>query len=144
MTGSYSEILSPSRLKNSKSTEEEPVDPSLQKLSTEGTVLKDGEMVHFIAKNLETKIRLSSPDISGSYFISMNNISALNCYINSKIESNILGANSDMPMTESSPTLDSTFLNLLEREARCIAASVDALTEHLGVSLHTVRVSANI
>jgi hypothetical protein len=34
-------------------------------LAIEGTVLKEGDMIHFIAKNLETKIRLSSPDISG-------------------------------------------------------------------------------
>ena len=34
---------------------------------------------------------------------------------------------------------ESTFLALLEREARCIAASVDGLTEHLAVSLHTVK-----
>lgn len=33
---------------------------------------------------------------------------------------------------------ESTFLAQLEREARCIAASVDGLTEHLAVSLHTV------
>lgn len=36
------------------------------------------------------------------------------------------------------PYLDSTCLLLLEREARNIASSVDGLTEHLAVSLHTV------
>ena len=29
-------------------------------------------------------------------------------------------------------------LSLLEKEARCIAASLDGLTEHLAASLHTV------
>lgn len=64
MSGSYSEIFSPSRFKV-ESVPEEAVKPSLQNLAMEGTLMKDGDMVHFIAKNLETKIRLSSPDISG-------------------------------------------------------------------------------
>ncbi len=68
MTGSYSEILSPSRFKI-EPVPEETVKPSIQNLAIEGTVLKEGDMIHFIAKNLETKIRLSSPDISGNIFI---------------------------------------------------------------------------
>nr|SVE94562.1 EOG090X0FS7 [Simocephalus serrulatus] len=105
MTGSYSEILSPSRFKI-ELVPEEDVQPSIQNLTVEGTILKEGDMIHFIAKNLETKIRLSSPDTSAR--------SAL------------------------STAPESTFLALLEREARCIAASVDGLTEHLAVSLHTI------
>lgn len=35
-------------------------------------------------------------------------------------------------------TPESTLLALLEKEAKNIAASVDGLTEHLAVSLHTV------
>lgn len=31
-----------------------------------------------------------------------------------------------------------TLLSLLEQEARCVASSVDGLTEHLAASLHTV------
>ena len=65
MTGSYSEILSPSYLGKHPQTPEEVTTPSIQNLTMEGTVLKDGDMIHFIAKNLESKIRLSSPDISG-------------------------------------------------------------------------------
>lgn len=64
MTGSYSEILSPSRFKVEPVLEDE-VKPSIQNLAGEGTILKEGDMIHFIAKNLETKIRLSSPDVSG-------------------------------------------------------------------------------
>lgn len=65
MSGSYSEIFSPSRFKVESVPEEAIIQPSLQNLAMEGTLMKDGDMVHFIAKNLETKIRLSSPDISG-------------------------------------------------------------------------------
>lgn len=71
MSGSYSEILSPSRFKIEPVPEEE-VKPSIQNLAIEGTVLKEGDMIHFIAKNLETKIRLSSPDISGKKIISFS------------------------------------------------------------------------
>nr|SVE73254.1 EOG090X0FS7 [Ceriodaphnia reticulata] len=85
----------------------------------EGTVMKEGDMIHFIAKNLETKIRLSSPDISENSQLVRN-----------QSESTRPGLPSAAP--------ESTFLALLEREARCIAASVDGLTEHLAVSLHTI------
>lgn len=66
MSGSYSEIFSPSRFKVESVPEE--VKPTIQNLAMEGTLMKEGDMVHFIAKNLETKIRLSSPDISGNFF----------------------------------------------------------------------------
>nr|SVE93320.1 EOG090X0FS7 [Moina brachiata] len=116
MSGSYSEIFSPSRFKVESVPEE--VKPTLQNLAMEGTLMKEGDMVHFIAKNLETKIRLSSPDIS-------------ECGPS-------LATQSESLRPESSLALDSSLLALLEREARCIAASVDGLTEHLAVSLHTI------
>lgn len=50
-----------------------------------------------------------------------------------------VATSSELLRPESSLALDSSFLALLEREARGIAASVDGLTEHLAVSLHTVR-----
>nr|CAH0099856.1 unnamed protein product [Daphnia galeata] len=118
MSGSYSEILSPSRFKIEQVPEEE-IKPSIQNLAIEGTVLKEGDMIHFIAKNLETKIRLSSPDISES--------------------SQLLGAQSELSKQgQLFAAPESTFLAQLERDARGIAASVDGLTEHLAVSLHTI------
>nr|SVE92714.1 EOG090X0FS7 [Megafenestra aurita] len=117
MTGSYSEILSPSRFKVEPVLEDE-VKPSIQNLAGEGTILKEGDMIHFIAKNLETKIRLSSPDVSEA--------------------SQPLGSQSDPARSAFPITPESTLLALLEREAKCIAASVDGLTEHLAVSLHTI------
>nr|SVE71373.1 EOG090X0FS7 [Daphnia similis]SVE72005.1 EOG090X0FS7 [Daphnia similis] len=117
MSGSYSEILSPSHFK----TEVVPADdakPSIQNLAVEGTVVKEGDMIHFIAKNLESKIRLSSPDISES--------------------SQIVSQSELAKHGQSIGTPESTFLAQLERDARSIAASVDGLTEHLAVSLHTI------
>lgn len=66
MSGSYSEIFSSSHFK-AEAIPEDDVQPSIQNLAVEGTVVKEGDMIHFIAKNLETKIRLSSPDISGTF-----------------------------------------------------------------------------
>lgn len=73
MTGSYSEILSPSRFKI-ELVPEDDVQPSIQNLTVEGTILKEGDMIHFIAKNLETKIRLSSPDTSGKTHLGYTSI----------------------------------------------------------------------
>ncbi len=64
MTGSYSEILSPSRLLLAKEADKKEPAP-IQSLAQEGTILQEGDMVHFVTKNLETKIRLSSPEVPG-------------------------------------------------------------------------------
>jgi len=113
MSASYSEITTPPRY---EAVPMEACEEAIENLAKEGTLLKDGNMVHFTAKNLETKIRLSSPDPSD----------------NSSVSRSL--AESQPP----NPYLDSTCLLLLEREARNIASSVDGLTEHLAVSLHTV------
>jgi len=107
MSASYSEITTPPQYET---------DPKIDKLAMEGTLMKDGNMVHFIAKNLETKIRLSSPEVSDPSSV-----------LRSPPENQV-------PVTY----LDPTCLLLLEREARNIATSVDGLTEHLAVSLHTI------
>nr|SVE74505.1 EOG090X0FS7 [Daphnia barbata] len=117
MSGSYSEILCPADLKV-EAVSEEDVICSIQNLAIDGTVMKEGDMIHFIAKNLESKIRLSSPDISEA----------------SQALTQSEHAKHGQPIAPP----ESTFLAQLEREARCIAASVDGLTEHLAVSLHTI------
>nr|SVE77928.1 EOG090X0FS7 [Daphnia lumholtzi] len=115
MTGSYSEILSPAHFKTEVVNDAKP---SIQNLAVEGTVVKEGDMIHFIAKNLESKIRLSSPDISeASQIVSQSDL-----------------LKNGQPIA----TPESIFLAQLERDARSIAASVDGLTEHLAVSLHTI------
>ena len=62
MSASYSEITTPPRY---EAVPMEACEEAIENLAKEGTLLKDGNMVHFTAKNLETKIRLSSPDPSG-------------------------------------------------------------------------------
>ena len=64
MTGSYSEILSPVQHQVSPVVEEAS-GSAIQDLENEGTLLQDGGMIHFVAKNLETKIRLTSPEVPG-------------------------------------------------------------------------------
>jgi len=114
MTGSYSEILSPRFQSDLVAAEEVP---PVEMLSAEGTVLQEGDMIHFVAKNLETKIRLSSPEVPDG------------------IEQTLQKAN----IEDTSICSQAVLLAQLEREARNIASSVDSLTEHLVVSLHTVR-----
>lgn len=146
MSGSYSEILSPSRFK----TEVVPADdakPSIQNLAVEGTVVKEGDMIHFIAKNLESKIRLSSPDISGTKTFFLYHLmgslffNMASGYSNHKsLEASQIVSQSELAKHgQQIATPESTFLAQLERDARSIAASVDGLTEHLAVSLHTVN-----
>ena len=63
MLASYSEIV-PSRFKI-ETVSEEVCDPPIKNMVMDGTLLKDGDMVHFVARNLETKIKLSSPEVAG-------------------------------------------------------------------------------
>ena len=132
MSASYSEITTPPQYET---------DPKIDKLAMEGTLMKDGNMVHFIAKNLETKIRLSSPEVSGRLNIVDNaRNDNFNLFSLGLIDpSSVLRSppENQVPVTY----LDPTCLLLLEREARNIATSVDGLTEHLAVSLHTVFIS---
>ena len=62
MSASYSEITAPPEYKTDPV---EACEAAIENLAMEGMLMKDGNMVHFAAKNLETKIRLSSPDPSG-------------------------------------------------------------------------------
>lgn len=66
MSKSYSEILlSPCEKlvgSNEGNSEQQPL------ALLDGTLMREGDMVHFIAKNLESKIKLSSPDLPGMVF----------------------------------------------------------------------------
>ncbi len=71
-------------------------------------------------------------------FLTAYNINLNNTCITES--SQLLAAQSELAKQHQSvATPESTFLAQLERDARCIAASVDGLTEHLAVSLHTVN-----
>ncbi|XP_017884224.1 BLOC-1-related complex subunit 6 isoform X2 [Ceratina calcarata] len=94
-------------------------------LQLEGTVMQDGDMVLFVAEDLENKIKLSSP-------------------VTKKGETpSFPGSRSSTPclyrqaLTPQVPLLDHNVLNELEMEARKVATSVDALTENLAAILHS-------
>ncbi|KAG7206990.1 hypothetical protein KM043_000881 [Ampulex compressa] len=120
---------------NLRSTTNSPVEdddldpPSYHKamgyLQLEGTVMQDGDMVLFVAEDLENKIKLSSP-------------------VTKKGETpSFPGSRSSTPclyrqaLTPQLPLLDHNVLNELEMEARKVATSVDALTENLAAILHS-------
>ena len=97
---------------------------TLNYLQSEGTVMKDGNLVLFVAEDLENKIKLSSP-------------------IGKKADNTISLENSSNLMykqttTIQAPSLDQNILNELENEARKIATSVDCITENLAAILHSV------
>lgn len=121
-------------LKNRESSpvEDEDIDPpsyhkAMGYLQLEGTVMQDGDMVLFVAEDLENKIKLSSP-------------------VTKKGETpSFPGSRSSTPclyrqaLTPQVPLLDHNVLNELEMEARKVATSVDALTENLAAILHSVN-----
>ncbi|XP_076177189.1 BLOC-1 related complex subunit 6 isoform X2 [Ptiloglossa arizonensis] len=110
--------------------EDEDLDPpnyhkAMGYLQLEGTVMQDGDMVLFVAEDLENKIKLSSP-------------------VTKKGETpSFPGSRSSTPclyrqaLTPQLPLLDHNVLNELEMEARKVATSVDALTENLAAILHS-------
>ncbi|XP_054000793.1 BLOC-1-related complex subunit 6 isoform X2 [Hylaeus anthracinus] len=119
-------------LKNRRDSlvEDEDLDPpsyhkAMGYLQLEGTVMQDGDMVLFVAEDLENKIKLSSP-------------------VTKKGETpSFPGSRSSTPclyrqaLTPQLPLLDHNVLNELEMEARKVATSVDALTENLAAILHS-------
>lgn len=95
-----------------------------------GTVTQEGEMVLFVAEDLEKKIKLSSP-------------------VSKKEEpsqpgtSNVWGGGSSswlykQTLISQLPVFDQSILNDLEIEVSKIATSVDTLTENLAGILHSV------
>lgn len=109
----------------------------------EGTVRVDGNMTHFVAENLEYKIKLASP-----------------VTVTRKDSSNPSGSRQSTPSAATGGTgmglggyglmprpfmmpphvnqIDPTVLNEIEREAQALAASVDNLTESLCSVLHSI------
>ncbi|XP_076276901.1 BLOC-1 related complex subunit 6 isoform X1 [Lasioglossum baleicum] len=115
---------------DSSPVDDEELDPpsyhkAIGYLQLEGTVMQDGDMVLFVAEDLENKIKLSSP-------------------VTKKGETpSFPGSRSSTPclyrqaLTPQLPLLDHNILNELEMEARKVATSVDALTENLAAILHS-------
>lgn len=83
-------------------------------LSDEGTVHRVGDMTHFVAEDVEYKIKLSSP------------------------QSKKLDTPSRSVVTPKVGQVDARLLSDLECEAHCLATSIDNLTENLCGILHSI------
>ncbi|XP_059489668.1 BLOC-1-related complex subunit 6 [Neocloeon triangulifer] len=92
----------------------------------EGTLTQEGDMVSFVAEDLETKIKLASP-VSRKE-TPVGPVGSWNSGSN-------LYKQALMPQM---PSVDPSILNDLEAEAKRIATSVDTLTENLAGILHSV------
>ena len=103
---------------------------AIEYLQLEGTVMKEGDMVLFVAEDLEKKIKLSSPVTKkgDTPLFPPGSRSPTNCLYR-------------QALTPQLPFLDHNVLNELEIEARKIATSVDSLTENLAAILHSVSIS---
>lgn len=95
-------------------------------LCLEGTVTKEGDMVLFVAEDLETKIKLSSP---------VTKKGDTPPFPGSRISTPCLYRQALMPQL---PVIDPNVLNDLEIEVRRVATSVDTLTENLAGILRSV------
>lgn len=96
----------------------------------EGTVRREGDMTHFVAENLEYKIKLSSPvtkQMNHQNFSSKNSTPSTSTSILQKhfLQSQLA-------------QIDSSVLSDIEIDAQYLAASVDNLTENLYNLLHSV------
>ncbi|KAJ1521552.1 hypothetical protein ONE63_003209 [Megalurothrips usitatus] len=91
----------------------------------EGTVTREGNLVHFVAEDLEAKIRLSSPKVGDAPPFT-GSTSSTPCLYRQALTAPQL-----------SP-IDPHILNDLENEARRIATSVDTLTESLAGILRSI------
>ncbi|XP_055373084.1 BLOC-1-related complex subunit 6 [Condylostylus longicornis] len=92
----------------------------------EGTISKDGDVTNFVAKDLEHKIRLSSPSTKDSP--SHNSTSPSTSGIMTR----------HFLSSQNLPQIDSNVLNDIEIEAQYLAASADNLIENLGNLLHSI------
>ncbi|XP_076256350.1 BLOC-1 related complex subunit 6 [Rhynchophorus ferrugineus] len=90
---------------------------SLRPLNLDGTVRVEGNMTHFVAEDLETKIKLSSP-------ISKKNDTPNTLY--------------RQLLDPQGGQIDMAFINDLECEAQRMATSVDSLIENLSGILHSI------
>ncbi|XP_022204602.2 BLOC-1-related complex subunit 6 isoform X2 [Nilaparvata lugens] len=90
-----------------------------------GTVTQEGDMVLFVAEDLENKIKLSSPVSKKDPLSSCGWESTTSSWLKQSFTGEI-------------PVVDITILNDLETEVSKIATSVDSLTENLAEILHSI------
>ncbi|KAF4532798.1 hypothetical protein B566_EDAN002648 [Ephemera danica] len=99
---------------------------ALEDLQMEGTVTQEGDMVLFVAEDLETKIKLASP---------VSKKGETPPFPGSRSSTPSLYRQALMPQL---PNIDPNVLYDIEMEARRVATSVDTLTENLAGILHSV------
>ncbi|XP_058815863.1 BLOC-1-related complex subunit 6 [Topomyia yanbarensis] len=107
----------------------------------EGTVRVDGNMTHFVAENLEYKIKLASP-VTVTRKDSGNPSSSRQSTPSAATGGGSTSNYGLMPKPFMIPPhlnqIDPNALNEIEREAQALAASVDNLTESLCSVLHSI------
>ncbi|KAK3928782.1 BLOC-1-related complex subunit 6 [Frankliniella fusca] len=144
MTASYSEISMDSLQSPSVDWLPPDVEDNLQRPDSlelrgmeaeyledlDGTITREGDMVFFVAEDLEAKIKLSSPK-SGDAPSFSGSQSATPCLYRQALSAPQL-----------SP-IDPYILNDLENEARRIATSVDTLTESLAGILRSATLTVD-
>lgn len=121
MTASYSEIsFNPQITQNNLELDIDKIAMCDRpaSISSEGTFHLDGEMTHFVAQDLEHKIKLASPNVKP------NDITDIGTSITSLY----------MPFHQ----VNGDILNDLEMETQRIATSIDTLTENLCGILHSI------
>lgn len=105
----------------------------------EGTVRVDGNMTHFVAENLEYKIKLASP-VTVTRKDSTNSRQSTPSAATGGTSAG--GSYGLLPKPFMVPPhlnqIDANALNEIEREAQLLAASVDNLTESLCSVLHSI------
>ncbi|XP_062551504.1 BLOC-1-related complex subunit 6-like [Armigeres subalbatus] len=110
----------------------------------EGTVRVDGHMTHFVAENLEYKIKLASPvtvtrkDSSNPCGSRQSTPSAATGGLGGPGSSAYGLMPKPFMMPPNLHQIDPNVLNEIEREAQALAASVDNLTENLCSVLHSI------
>uniref|UniRef100_T1PIE6 BLOC-1-related complex subunit 6 C-terminal helix domain-containing protein n=1 Tax=Musca domestica TaxID=7370 RepID=T1PIE6_MUSDO len=97
----------------------------------EGTENSEGQMRHFVAENLEEKLRLASPQAGEESHHSTPCASIAG-------NVGVGGMTKQFFQTPIIPQIDANVLNDIEIEAQYLAASVDNLTENLCNLLHSI------
>ncbi|KAG1670095.1 BLOC-1-related complex subunit 6 [Nymphon striatum] len=101
--------------------------PSLELSELQGIVMRDGEMVSFVAEDLAEKIRLSSPASRKS-----------------ETPTSVPGSRSSTPslyrqtLNPQIPIIDPAIINDLESHAYKVASTVDTMLENLTGTLHSM------
>lgn len=97
----------------------------------EGTVRREGDMTHYVAENLEYKIKLASP-------VAKREMNQQMCSSKNSTPSTSTGIIQKHFLQSQLAQIDSNVLSDIEIDAQYLAASVDNLTENLYNLLHSI------